>query len=218
MGSSRTLEFSGARSVSAATPCSAACQSTPLSCNSLSRRSPPAEAFPSAVRQLRVHPEHHATKLHRRPPGDGMYETVYGRHSTSQPPSRKIISLYSRDVGQHLGPFVGGRRSLLSRIACLPTSAGGTRPIRTASSVHISVNATWSSDKVASMSCWWSFSMPATSAARSTLFFPCSRRGRDLNHVPCQRRCERGPPIRGSISSSRPASSSGPSAAFRESA
>ena len=29
------------------------------------------------------------------PPGDVINETVNGRHSTSQPPSRKIISLYS---------------------------------------------------------------------------------------------------------------------------
>ncbi len=29
------------------------------------------------------------------PPGDVTNEAVYGRHSTSQPPSRKIISLYS---------------------------------------------------------------------------------------------------------------------------
>src|SRR5438105_15889235 len=29
------------------------------------------------------------------PPGDVINETVYGRHSTAQPPSRKITYLYS---------------------------------------------------------------------------------------------------------------------------
>ena len=94
--SDRTLEFSGARSVSAATPCSAACQSTPPVVQ-LTQSVIPATRktfqLPSGIFLYTM------STLPRRctgaPPGDVINETVYGRHSTAQPPSRKINSLYS---------------------------------------------------------------------------------------------------------------------------
>lgn len=94
--SRRTLEFSGARSVSAATPCSAACQSTPpvvqLTQSVIPATRKPFQ-LPSGIFLYTM------STLPRRctgaPPGDVINETVYGRHSTAQPPSRKINSLYS---------------------------------------------------------------------------------------------------------------------------
>ena len=99
------------------------------------------------------------------PPGDVTNEPVNGRHSTAQP-SQKSQVFGFRNVAQHLEVVLAVWRSLLSRIACLPTSAGGTGPRRTASSVHRSVSATGSRDNVAAMSCWRAFSMAARSAAR----------------------------------------------------
>lgn len=91
-----TLEFSGARSVSAATPCSAACQSTPpvvqLTQSVIpATRKPfqlPSGIFLYTMSTLPL-------RCTGAPPGDVINETVYGRHSTAPPPSRKINSLYS---------------------------------------------------------------------------------------------------------------------------
>src|SRR6185369_4883017 len=65
----------------------------------------PAEAFPSAVRQLLVHPEHPATKMHRRATRrcderDGV-RTPLDFPATIQ----KNHFLVFRDVAQHLKLF-----------------------------------------------------------------------------------------------------------------
>jgi hypothetical protein len=63
-------------------------------------------------------------------------------------------------------PWRADQRSMLARMACLPTSGGWPGLSRIASSVHRSVSATGSRDNVAAMSCWWIFSMAARSAWR----------------------------------------------------
>src|SRR5438067_1056509 len=76
---------------------------------------------------------------------------------------RQVLGFWN--VAQHLETWASGPAFVALSDSLFANSSGWPGLRRTASSVHKSVRATGPRDRVAAISCWRSFSMPAISCA-----------------------------------------------------